>query len=69
MIVFRKNTIMQLILIPRVLLGNTLFPPCLRLCVWLAGKLMKSKSDRSNHLLRNTRRVGFYHLLPGRESV
>ncbi|CAI0628036.1 unnamed protein product [Linum tenue] len=69
MIVFRKNTIMQLILIPQVLLGNTLFPPCLRLCVWAARKLMKSKSDQSDHLLRNTRRVGFYHLLPGRESV
>ncbi|CAI0628034.1 unnamed protein product [Linum tenue] len=69
MIAFRKNAIMQLILIPQVLFGNTLFPPCLRLCVWAAGKLRKRNSDRSEHLLRNTRRVGFYHLLPGRESA
>ncbi|CAI0387174.1 unnamed protein product [Linum tenue] len=69
MIVFRHNTVMQLILIPQVLMGNTMFPPCLRLCVWLTGKLWKAKSDCTEYLLRKSKRIGFYHLLPGRESA
>ncbi|CAN0924009.1 Sodium transporter HKT1 [Linum grandiflorum] len=69
MVVFRKHPIMLLILIPQVLFGNTLFPPCLRLCVWFFGKCSKSYQRYSTYLLSNTKEVGFYHLLPGRQST
>lgn len=67
MVVFDKNSGLLLMLIPQVLLGNTLFPPCLRFSIWVLGKFYKKKE--SNYLLKNTEEVGYKHLLPGQHSL
>ncbi|CAN0860120.1 Sodium transporter HKT1 [Linum grandiflorum] len=54
MIVFRKMSGMLLILIPQVLTGNTMFPPCMWMLVWAAGKLFPKKyGECSRYLLRS----------------
>lgn len=62
MVVFSKNSALLLILIPQVLLGNTLFPSCLRFCLWILHKL--TNRIETSYLLRNTAEVGYLHLLP-----
>ncbi|XP_022755514.1 probable cation transporter HKT7 [Durio zibethinus] len=68
MMVFSKNSLLLLILIPQVLLGNTLFPPCLRFSIWVVGKLVKKVESNSKYLLENTKEIGYSHLLPRRHS-
>ncbi|PRQ37033.1 putative cation transporter [Rosa chinensis] len=68
MIVFSKNSGLLLILIPQVLLGNTLYPSCLRFSIWLLGKNFKKQRDSCNYLLKNTKEVGYLHLLPSLHS-
>ncbi|XP_061989517.1 sodium transporter HKT1-like [Rosa rugosa] len=68
MIVFSKNSGLLLILIPQVLLGNTLYPSCLRFSIWLLGKSFKKLRDSCNYLLKNTEEVGYLHLLPSLHS-
>ncbi|KAM5553577.1 hypothetical protein ABKV19_025686 [Rosa sericea] len=68
MIVFSKNSGLLLILIPQVLLGNTLYPSCLRFSIWLLGKSFKKLRDSCNYLLKNTKEVGYLHLLPSLHS-
>ncbi|KAK2398136.1 sodium transporter HKT1 [Trifolium repens] len=67
MIVFRKNSGLLLILIPQLLVGNTIYPPCLRFCIWVLGKFYKKKE--CNYLLKNSEEVGYKHLLKGKHSV
>lgn len=67
MVVFRKNSGLLLILIPQVLLGNTLYPPCLRFCIWVLGKFYKKKECR--YLLNNVEEVGYKHLLHGKHTL
>ncbi|KAF8006469.1 hypothetical protein BT93_K0692 [Corymbia citriodora subsp. variegata] len=62
MIVFSKNSGLLLILIPQVLLGNTLFPPSLRFMLWLMGRF--GKKAEIKYLLSRTSEVGYKHLLP-----
>nr|AAD53890.1 potassium-sodium symporter HKT2 [Eucalyptus camaldulensis] len=62
MAVFNKNSGLLLILIPQVLLGNTLFPSTLRLVLWLLGKF--SKKAEIDYLLSRTGEIGYKHLLP-----
>ena len=64
MIVFRKNLGLLLILIPQALIGNTLFPSCLRFCIWSLGKIMKKKKEVIGFLLENSEEIGYLHLLP-----
>ncbi|KAL2458196.1 Sodium transporter HKT1 [Forsythia ovata] len=66
MIVFSKNSGLLWILIPQVLLGNTLFPSFLRFSIWVLGK--KFKKDEANYLLKKTAEIGYLHLLPGMHS-
>ncbi|CAA2934004.1 sodium transporter HKT1-like [Olea europaea subsp. europaea] len=66
MIVFSKNSGLLWILIPQVLLGNTLFPSCLRFFIWVLGK--KIKKAEAKYLLKNTTEVGYLHLLPSLHS-
>lgn len=68
MIVFSKNSGLLLILIPQVLLGNTLFPPCLRFSIWALGQIFEKQRHSCNYLLKNTREVGYLHLLPSLHS-
>ncbi|KAI4346510.1 hypothetical protein L6164_007400 [Bauhinia variegata] len=63
MVVFSRNSGLLLILIPLMLLGNTLFPPCLRFLIWALRKLFKKQE--SEFLLKRTEEVGYKHLLPG----
>ncbi|XWS73289.1 hypothetical protein CRYUN_Cryun02cG0115400 [Craigia yunnanensis] len=66
MMVFSKNSGLLLILIPQVLLGNTLFPSYLRFSIWVVGKFVKKVE--SKYLLKNTKEIGYLHLLPRRHS-
>ncbi|KAL6984890.1 hypothetical protein U1Q18_018270 [Sarracenia purpurea var. burkii] len=68
MMVFRKNSGLLLILIPQVLLGNTLFPPFLRFSIWFFGKFVKKVRPSSDYLLAKTGDIGYHHLLPGLHS-
>ncbi|KAI6691452.1 hypothetical protein NL676_028280 [Syzygium grande] len=62
MMVFSKNSGLLLILIPQVLLGNTLFPSALWLMIWLVGRF--SKKAEIEYLLSSPGEVGYKHLLP-----
>ncbi|KAL6984887.1 hypothetical protein U1Q18_018267 [Sarracenia purpurea var. burkii] len=68
MMVFSKNSGLLLILIPQVLLGNTLFPPFLRFSIWFLGKFVKKVRPNSDYLLTKTWEIGYHHLLPGLHS-
>ncbi|KAI9124367.1 hypothetical protein K1719_004289 [Acacia pycnantha] len=61
MIVFAKNSGLLVMLIPQVLLGNTLYPCFLRFSIWVVGKFVKK--EESLYLLRNSQEVGYKHLL------
>lgn len=67
MVVFSKNSGLLLILIPQVLIGNTLFPSCLRLLIWVFGKF-GIKKEESKFLLKNSRGIAYLHLLPSLHS-
>ncbi|XP_059634499.1 sodium transporter HKT1-like [Cornus florida] len=66
MIVFSKNSGLFLILIPQILLGNTLYPSCLRFSIWVLGRFFKRKEF--DYLLKKTREIGYLHLLPSLHS-
>nr|XP_043628498.1 sodium transporter HKT1-like [Erigeron canadensis] len=61
MIPFIKNSGLLLILIPQVLLGNTLYPPFLRFSIWVIGKF--TNKAETSYLLKNSKLVGYHHLL------
>lgn len=63
MIIFQKNSGLLLLLIPQVLFGNTMFPPCLRLVIWVSRKL--TKRVEFDYILKNPGEFGYDHLLPG----
>lgn len=67
MIVFSKNLGLLAMLIPQALLGNTLFPCCLRFCIWSLGKFTKKSETR--FLLKNSEEIGYLHLLPRLHSL
>ncbi|XP_054807738.1 cation transporter HKT1;3-like [Prosopis cineraria] len=52
MIVFAKNSGLLMMLIPQVLLGNTLYPCCLRFSIWVLGKFVKK--EESEYLGKNS---------------
>ncbi|XP_010263267.1 PREDICTED: probable cation transporter HKT7 [Nelumbo nucifera] len=66
MIVFSKNSGLLLLLIPQVLLGNTLYPSCLRFLIWVLGWF--TKKPEFNYMLTNTREMKYFHLLPSLHS-
>ncbi|GMJ01270.1 high-affinity K+ transporter 1 [Hibiscus trionum] len=68
MVVFRKSPGLLLIIIPQILLGNTLFPPFLRFSIWVLGKVVKKVGKDSDYLLKNTGGIRYPHLLPSRRS-
>ncbi|PON66115.1 Cation transporter [Parasponia andersonii] len=67
MMVFSKNSGLLLILIPQVLLGNTLFPSCLRFSIWVFGKFNLWK-ENSDYLLKKNGEIRYLHLLPSLHS-
>ncbi|KAK9097709.1 hypothetical protein Syun_024754 [Stephania yunnanensis] len=62
MIVFRKNSGLLLLLVPQILLGNTLYPTCLRLVIWMFGRL--TRRVEFNYMLKHSEELGYAHLLP-----
>ena len=63
MIVFKKNPGLLLFILPYILLGNTMYPPCLRLVIW--GLKNITKREEFSYLLKNSKEMGYGHLLPG----
>lgn len=63
MVVFKKNSGLLLLLIPQVLMGNTLYPPCLLFVIWVLKKA--TKRAEFGYVLKNYRDMGYSHLLPG----
>uniref|UniRef100_A0A0A0LX03 Cation transporter HKT6 n=2 Tax=Cucumis sativus TaxID=3659 RepID=A0A0A0LX03_CUCSA len=73
MIVFHKNSGLLLILIPQILVGNTLYPSCLRFCIWVIGKFSKDHHNdehrlKVDYLLKTSEEIGYIHLLPSLHS-
>ncbi|XP_057762826.1 sodium transporter HKT1-like [Arachis stenosperma] len=66
MIVFKKNSGLLLIILPYILLGNTLYAPCLRFVIWVLEKI--TKREEFSYLLRNSKEIGYGHLLPALHS-
>ncbi|GLT28675.1 hypothetical protein SLA2020_035870 [Shorea laevis] len=66
MIIFKKNAGLLLLLIPQSFLGNTLYPVFLRILICALGKI--SKRGEFRYILRNSRELGFGHLLSGIHS-
>ncbi|EPS69224.1 hypothetical protein M569_05541, partial [Genlisea aurea] len=62
MTVFSGDSGLLLILIPQIVLGNTLFPAFLRVSVWTVGK--KMKKTESEYLLNRAPPSLYSHLLP-----
>ncbi|KAI4352717.1 hypothetical protein L6164_006939 [Bauhinia variegata] len=67
MIVFKKNSGLLLLVIPLIYLGNTLYPPCLRVLIWFLQKV--TKREEFSYILRNHREMGYDHLLSGFHSL
>ncbi|KAK8556559.1 hypothetical protein V6N13_064581 [Hibiscus sabdariffa] len=63
MIVFKENSGLLLLLIPQILLGNTLYPVCLRASIWVLDKMMKKVEFQ--YILENYREMGYGHLRSG----
>ncbi|KAG4153476.1 hypothetical protein ERO13_D04G186601v2 [Gossypium hirsutum] len=68
MVVFNKNSGLLLVIIALALLGNPLFPMCLRFSIWVMGKCASKVGDYCDYLLKNTREIGFHHLFTTRRS-
>ncbi|KAJ1272677.1 hypothetical protein BS78_06G221300 [Paspalum vaginatum] len=67
MMVFSRDVPLQLLLVPQMLMGNTLFPPLLAACVWAAAAA--TRREELVEMARNRKgreATGFYHLLPAR---
>ncbi|KAK2980489.1 hypothetical protein RJ640_007745 [Escallonia rubra] len=62
MVVFKKNSGLLLVLIPQILMGNTLYP----LCLWVLIRILERVTKRVEfgYLLENWRELRYSHLLP-----
>ncbi|KAG5033082.1 hypothetical protein JHK85_017064 [Glycine max] len=61
MMVFKKNSGLLLLVLPHILLGNTLYPPCLRLVIMALKRV--TRREEYSHLLKNFKDVGYDHML------
>ncbi|XP_059636920.1 sodium transporter HKT1-like [Cornus florida] len=60
MIVFKNNSGLLLILITQILLGNTLYPTCLRFVIWVLERI--TRREEFGYVLKNYRSLGYGHL-------
>ncbi|RID75449.1 hypothetical protein BRARA_B02495 [Brassica rapa] len=67
MIIFRKNSGLLWLLIPQGLMGNTLFPCFLVLIIWGLYKI--TKRNEFGYILKNHKKMGYYHLLSVRVCI
>ncbi|KAF8021453.1 hypothetical protein BT93_G1787 [Corymbia citriodora subsp. variegata] len=63
MVAFRHNPDLLWLLLPQILLGNTLYPPCLRTVIWFLERV--TGCVEFGYMLRNSREIGYAQLLPG----
>lgn len=63
MIVFKKNSGLLLLVLPFILLGNTLYPPFLKLVIWVLEKM--TKREEFSYIQRNYKEMGYDHMLSG----
>ncbi|CAI8594617.1 unnamed protein product [Vicia faba] len=61
MIVFKKNSGILLLILPHILLGNTLYPSCLRLSITVLKSV--TKREEFTYLLKNSKEMDYDHLL------
>ncbi|CAI9099128.1 OLC1v1035899C1 [Oldenlandia corymbosa var. corymbosa] len=70
MMIFKKNSGLLLIMIPQILLGNTLYPACLRCFMWLLHKITKRDELKSILSNRNSSAIlGYDHLFSSLHST
>ncbi|XP_062015737.1 sodium transporter HKT1-like [Rosa rugosa] len=67
MIVFKNNSGLLLLLIPLILLGNTLYPVILQFQIWVLEKI--TKRVEFSYMLKNYNELGYSHMLSGLHSV
>ncbi|KAG1364526.1 High-affinity potassium transporter [Cocos nucifera] len=67
MAIFKVNPGLLLLIVPQILAGNTLFPLFLRSVIWALGRC--SGAAEFGYLLKNSRDIGFRHLLPNRRAA
>ncbi|KAL5729888.1 hypothetical protein ACHQM5_002779 [Ranunculus cassubicifolius] len=67
MVIFKNNSGLLLILIRQALLGNTLYPSCLRFVIWLLGKV--TRKEEFEYSLKHSGEMGYHHLLPSQHSL
>jgi len=61
MMVFKKNSGLLLLILPHVLLGNSLYAPCLRLVITFLKSI--TKKEEFSYLLNNSKEMAYDHLL------
>ncbi|KAM5553578.1 sodium transporter HKT1 [Rosa sericea] len=67
MIIFKNNSGLLLLLIPQLLLGNTLYPVILRFVIWGLEKI--TKRVEFSYILKNHNELGYSHMLSGLHSL
>lgn len=67
MVVFKKNTGLLLIIASQILLGNTLYPPFLRVLIGFLERF--TKRAEFSYILKNWRDLGYKHLLSKKRCV
>ncbi|KAG0500177.1 hypothetical protein HPP92_000249 [Vanilla planifolia] len=67
MIPFKEDSFLQLLVVIIVLAGNTLFPSCLRLLIWVLNKL--TKGTVYSYMLHNPGSIGYQHLFTREDSI
>ncbi|XP_028759602.1 sodium transporter HKT1-like [Neltuma alba] len=63
MFVFRHNPGLLLLILPFVFLGSTLYPPFLRLVIWILERV--TKREEFSYIQRNYEVLGYDHMLSG----
>ncbi|XP_061991521.1 sodium transporter HKT1-like [Rosa rugosa] len=67
MIIFKNNSGLLLLLIPQILLGNTLYPVILRFVIWGLEKI--TRRVEFSYILKNHKELGYSHVLSGLHSL
>lgn len=67
MAIFRNKPTFLLLIIPQILVGNTLFAPLLRISIWTLGKI--SKREEYAYILQHPKEIGYRHLRTQKNSV
>ncbi|KAK1615364.1 hypothetical protein QYE76_020881 [Lolium multiflorum] len=67
MIIFQKNSVLLLLIIPQILVGNTLFAPCFRFMVWSLQKI--TGKEEWQFILQHPKAIGYKHLMSTRKCA